>query len=82
MSVELGGAKFGVSIKYNIGASANSKTKTVSGLNLKLTNEGSGNTPEDAFVFFDAINSSIIGGTTPLYTLTEDRGMTSISGGM
>lgn len=82
MSVTKGPSKFSVSTKYYpIVGATNTKTKTVSGLNLKLSDEGSGNTVEQAYSFFAAVNTSIVGGTMPTFSLSEENVLSSIEGG-
>jgi len=82
MSLTIGPSKFSMSIKYYpIFGATNTKTKTISGLNLKLTDEGSGNTTEQAYQFFSAVNSSIIGGSEPTFTLGQEQVLTSVEGG-
>lgn len=74
----LGNAKYDLSIKYYLAGTNNSKTKSLSSINYNSTGAGGGSSAlgvdNDAlYAFASLINTSIIGGTTPTFTLNEGR---------
>lgn len=79
---ELGNAKYDLSIKYYLAGTNNSKTKSLSSINYNSTGAGGGSSAlgldtDALYNFATMINTSIIGGTMPTFTLNEGRVITN-----